>query len=317
MVVLVALVAFVVALAATPVAAGVARRLDVVDHPGPLKVHAAPVPYLGGVAVFVALAGPLAFHRPALLVPLALALALGIGDDTRDLPPVLRLAGEVVIGLTAGLVEPAPGPAALGVVLTAVAVVALINALNLLDGLDGLAAGVGAAAAAGFAVASGEARLPALALAGALAGFLVFNRPPARIYLGDGGAYLVGTALALLAVLLVDDRGTAAAWVAAPVFVAVPVADTLVAILRRKLAGRPLFAGDRSHLYDQLVDRGWSVPRTALGCIGVQALLAGIAAVAVVVPTPAGVALVAVTVVAVVVALVAGRFVTTTPETAR
>ena len=310
-------VAFAVGLVATPVAARVAHRLGVVDRPGALKVHAEPVPYLGGAAVFVAVAGPLAFERPALLVPLGLALALGVGDDRRDLPPRLRVVGEIVIGVVAGVIEPAPGPTLVGVALTAIAVIALVNALNLLDGLDGLAAGAGAVAAIGFAVASDDARVFALALLGALVAFLLFNRPPARIYLGDGGAYLLGTALALLAVVLVNDETTAASWTAAPLFVAVPVADTLVAIVRRSRSGRPLFEGDRSHLYDQLVDRGWSVPRTVLVCVAAQGLLVALAATAVAVGTPIGIVITLSTIVLLAVALVAGRFVTATPETTR
>ncbi|HEX5615215.1 MAG TPA: MraY family glycosyltransferase [Acidimicrobiia bacterium] len=310
-------VAVLVALVATPLAARVARRLGVVDHPGELKVHATPVPYLGGVAVLVAMAGPLAAHRPALLLPLALALALGVADDSRGLSPRARVVGEVVIGVVAGLVEPAPGPVALGVALTAVAVVALVNAVNLLDGLDGLAAGVCAVGAIGFAIVSPEARAPALALAGALGGFLVFNRPPARIYLGDGGSYLLGTTLALGAVLLVSDADTWAAWVAAPLFVAVPVADTLIAIVRRRRARRPLFAGDRSHVYDQLVDRGWSPPRTVLACVGAQVVLAALAIAAVETPAALGAAIAAATLVVLAVGLVAGGFVTTTTEPTR
>jgi UDP-GlcNAc:undecaprenyl-phosphate GlcNAc-1-phosphate transferase len=310
-------VAFVSALVTTPLAAWVARRAGIVDRPGPLKVHREAVPYLGGVAVLAAMAAPLAVERPALLAPAALALALGVADDVRDLPPRLRLAGQVVVGVVAGLVLPAPGPAALGVALTAVAVVALMNAINLLDGLDGLAAGVALVAAIGFAVASADARGPALVLAGALAGFLVFNRPPARIYLGDGGAYLLGTMLALCAVLLVDDGETWAVWLAAPLMVAVPVADTVVAIVRRARAHHPLFGGDRSHLYDQLVDRGRGRGATVLACIAAQAVLAAIGVIATRTPVAVGATIAIATFLLFGAALVAGGFVTTTPETAR
>ena len=252
--VLVCVLALVVALVATPVAAAVARRIGVVDRPGPLKVQRTPVPYLGGVAVFVALAGPLAFTRPSLLAPLALLLVLGLADDLGDLPPRLRLLLEVGIGLVGGAIAPAPG--SFGVLVTAAFVVGLVNAVNLLDGLDGLAGGVAFASAVGFAVVGGSARLPALALAGALGGFLWFNRPPARIYLGDAGAYMCGGALALLAGLALGNHSGAARWAAIPLLVALPVFDTAIAIVRRRRAGAPLFGGDRSHVYDQLVDRG-------------------------------------------------------------
>ncbi len=134
----------------------------------------------------------------------------------------------------------------------------LLNAVNLLDGQDGLAAGVGAVSALGFAVLGGAATPVGLALAGALVGFLTLNRPPARIYLGDAGAYLVGTTLAVLPALT-GDPGRWSVWWAVPLLVAVPVADTAIAITRRLRSHQPVLLGDRSHVYDQLVDRGMSI----------------------------------------------------------
>lgn len=267
-------VAFAVALLATPCAAAVARRLHVLDRPGALKVQDRPVPYLGGTAVFVAVGVVLVPTRPSWLVPLALALALGVWDDVGEIHPVLRLACECVIGLVAGAFVPATSTA--GVVVTAVFVVALINAVNLLDGLDGLAAGVVGVSAVGFAIVGGPGRVFALGLAGALAGFLVFNRPPARIYLGDGGAYLLGASLALLAASAVHSGDGVGGWAAVALLVAVPLADTGIAILRRLRAHRPLFSGDRSHVYDQLVDRGRSRGEAVLLCIVAQGVVAAI-----------------------------------------
>jgi UDP-GlcNAc:undecaprenyl-phosphate GlcNAc-1-phosphate transferase len=269
------IVGFVVAVAATPIAALVARRLRIVDEPGPLKVHTDPVPYLGGVAVFVALAVPVAVARPVLLIPLGLSLALGLADDRNAPSPAARLTLEVAIGLVAGWLVPAPGP--LGTVITAALVVALLNAVNLLDGLDGLAAGVTVVSAVGFAlVLEGDSRVLAMALAGSLAGFLVWNRPPARIYLGDAGSYLIGTALAILLAASFDEGDSVAVGIGAALFVAVPVADTAVAIARRLRTGRALFAGDRGHVYDQLVDKGWGSASAVIACIAVQGLLVGL-----------------------------------------
>ena len=151
MALIVALIAsFVVAVVVTPGVARVATRLGVVDHPGPLKVHDRPVPYLGGVAVFVALGGVVAVERVSLLIPLALALAVGVADDVFDLSVRFRLPAEIVVGVCAAAVVPVRG--ALGALVTVVFVVVLCNAVNLLDGLDGLASGVGAVSAIGFAV---------------------------------------------------------------------------------------------------------------------------------------------------------------------
>jgi UDP-GlcNAc:undecaprenyl-phosphate GlcNAc-1-phosphate transferase len=265
------IIAFAVALVLTPLIARLALRLGVVDRPGPLKVQAQPVPYLGGVAVFAALACPVATERPSVLIPLGLAALLGLADDVGDLPVPVRIAGEVVIGITAALTVPARGP--LAALATVAFVLVLLNAVNLLDGLDGLAAGVGTTAALGFAVAlDGTFAIVALALAGALFGFLVWNRPPARIYLGDAGSYLIGTALAVLLAAAWGPGESVPLGAGSLLFVGVPVADTAIAIIRRRRAHRPLFVGDRGHVYDQLVDGGWSPTRVTIACVGAQVL---------------------------------------------
>ena len=154
-------VALVVALVATPLLARVATRLAIVDQPGPLKPQARAVPYLGGVAVFAALAGPVAVDRPVLLVPLGLALLAGLVDDLR--PRSVGLPAGVPARRRASRRRrrcPRPGhwagssPAFLAL--------GLLNAVNLLDGMDGVAAGCGLVSALGLAVLDGGARVPAL-----------------------------------------------------------------------------------------------------------------------------------------------------------
>jgi UDP-GlcNAc:undecaprenyl-phosphate GlcNAc-1-phosphate transferase len=170
----------------------------------------------------------------------------------------------------------------LGAVLIPVITVLLINGVNLIDGLDMLAAGVVAVAGFGFAVVlHGSGREMAIALVAALIGFLAFNRPPARIYLGDGGSYLLG---ASLAVLLADAWGpgrSSPLGVAALIIVAVPVAEVAFAIIRRLRGHTSLLAGDRGHPYDRLVDRGWARPAASAAYIGIEAVLMGAALLAV------------------------------------
>jgi UDP-N-acetylmuramyl pentapeptide phosphotransferase/UDP-N-acetylglucosamine-1-phosphate transferase len=152
--------------------------------------------------------------------------------------------------------------------------VLLINGVNLLDGLDMLAAGVTGVAALGFAVLlHGPGRLLAAALAGALLGFLAYNRPPARIYLGDGGSYLLGTALALLLTSAWAPHVPAVVGASAAVLVAVPAAEVAFALVRRARGRQSLLAGDRGHPYDRLVQRGWHRPAASLAYIAVQAVL--------------------------------------------
>jgi UDP-GlcNAc:undecaprenyl-phosphate GlcNAc-1-phosphate transferase len=290
----VVILAFVVALAATPPAMALARRLDLLDHPGELKVQTSPIPYLGGLGVAAGLTVGVAVARPSLLVPLGMALALGVVDDARHIGAVTRLAAEVAVGVSAAAMLPVRLPGPLGGLAVAVIVVMLINGVNMIDGLDALAAGVALMSALGFAIVlDGDARTIALALAGATAAFLVFNRPPAKVYLGDGGAYLVGTALALLLGLAWDGNRPLAVSFGSLLLVAVPVAELGFAVLRRVRSRRHLFAGDRSHIYDQLVQGGWSPKRAAGAFIVVQAVLGAVAVGAVQLPPDAAGAVVA------------------------
>ena len=154
---------------AVPVCIVLARRLGVMDHPGPLKPHATPVPYLGGLAVFAGVVVGGWVGRPLALVPLAAALAVGVGDDRFGLPAPLRLVAQLGVGAVIAVTQPVHLPGWIGVPLVIAASVVLINGFNLLDGLDMLCAGVGAAAAIGFAVVThGPARLLAASLTGAL-----------------------------------------------------------------------------------------------------------------------------------------------------
>ncbi len=266
-----AAIGLVAALVLTPLTRRVAMRFAIVDRPGDLKTQRVPIAYLGGVAVCIAtIAGPLIAARPLVLVPMIAALTLGLADDLRPLPVPSRIITEVGIAIAAALSVPGPTLVRLA---TGVLALGLLNAVNLLDGQDGLASGVGAIAAIGFAILGGTASPVGAALAGALIGFLAYNRPPARIYLGDAGAYLIGTTLALLPALTDHASSRWSTWWAVPLLVGVPVADTAIAIIRRVRLRQPLLSGDRSHVYDQLVDRGLGVGQSTMACVGVQCLL--------------------------------------------
>jgi UDP-GlcNAc:undecaprenyl-phosphate GlcNAc-1-phosphate transferase len=238
---------------------GAAHRFGIVDRPGPLKTHDAPVAYLGGVAVFVGLVVGAVAGRPITLIPLAAALALGVADDRLGLPAPLRLAAELGVGVLVAVTVPLHLPTGIGIPLVVIVGVLLINGFNLLDGLDMLTAGVGAAAAVGFAVVThGPGRLMAASLVGALVAFLWFNRPPARIYLGDGGSYLLGAATTVLLAYAWGVGVPVSTGVIALALLAVPVTEVVCAVVRRHRGRRPLLAGDRAHPYDLLVARGWS-----------------------------------------------------------
>ena len=279
---LIAAVALVVTLVVTPLMIVVAGRTGIVDRPGALKPQTKPIPYLGGVAVLAGAAVGVAAGRPTVIVPLAAAVVLGVADDRFDLPATVRLVGQAAVGVAVVVTCPVHLPAVAAALLLPTVTILVINGVNLIDGLDMLAAGVAAVAAVGFAVMlHGSARQLAIALGAALVGFLAYNRPPARIYLGDGGSYLLGTGLTVLL------AGSWAPGVAVPVgtaalaVVAIPVAEVAFAVARRWRAHSSLMAGDRGHPYDRLVDRGWNRSAASLAYVGMEAVLAVGAVVAV------------------------------------
>ncbi|HXQ60668.1 MAG TPA: hypothetical protein VN799_11225 [Acidimicrobiales bacterium] len=303
-----------IALAATPLAALVARSTGVVDRPGALKPQSTSVPYLGGAAVFVAVVVGGAAGRPLLLLPLGLALVLGVADDAVHLPPWTRLVGQVAIGTVVALVVTTRLAAPGGGLLVAAVTVLLINGVNMIDGLDTLAGGLVAVAAVAFAwMLRGDGRTLGVALGCGLAGFLVYNRPPARIYLGDGGSYLLGTALAVLLAGAWARGLSLSTGVAGLVVVAVPAAEVLFSVVRRGRSRRSLVLGDRGHPYDRLVARGWPRLGASSAYIGAELVFAALA-VAVAGTHDTAAAAVAAAAVAVVLVVVAASTGSLTPE---
>jgi UDP-GlcNAc:undecaprenyl-phosphate/decaprenyl-phosphate GlcNAc-1-phosphate transferase len=263
---------------ATPSAAWLGRRLGVVDRPGSLKPQEKPIPYLGGIGIFAGLLVGVALSRPLYVVPLVMALGLGTADDALELPPGVRMAGQVAIGVVAGIVTETRFATGLSVVLVAAVVVLLMNGVNLIDGLDALAGGVTAVAAGGLAIMlHGDGRVLAAALALSAAGFLLYNRPPASVYMGDGGAYLLGTALALALASGWAKGRTVDTGLACLLVAAVPAAEVVLAIARRLKNRTPLALGDRGHPYDRLVQRGWPGPAAALSYVIIELVLVAIA----------------------------------------
>ncbi len=269
-----AVVAFVVTLVLTPLAIVVATRTGIMDRPGELKEQHRPVPYLGGVAVLAGVLVAVLSDRPSLAAPLLTATALGVADDRFDLPPAVRVAGELVVGALVVATCPVHLPGTVAAVALVLVTVLLVNGVNLMDGLDMLAGGTVAVAGVGFAVVlAGAGRQVGVALAAALLAFLVFNRPPARIYLGDGGAYLLGTALAVLLAMAWGPFVPTSTGIATFALVALPAAEVAFAVTRRLRGRRSVLAGDRGHPYDRLVARGWARPSASAAYIAAQGIL--------------------------------------------
>lgn len=290
-----------------------APRLGLVDLPAARKFHTRPTPKGGGLAVYAAVVvtaclGPDGLDR-RLLVLLGVGLVvivLGLADDLRPLPWQLRLVVQTAAALAAVFLWPgtAGWPWRL---LGTFWVVALLNALNLLDNMDALSGSVAWVAAGFLAVAlalgrpAGANGQPAAALVllmGALTGFLWFNRPPARIFLGDAGSTFLGFALGLGSLdLAFGEAPVPWAWAVPLCVLAVPWYDMTTVVLLRLSQGRSPFHGDKQHVSHRLVDAGLS-PAAAVGVLDLLALASGTAGLVLYqVTTAAGAALVGLTVV--------------------
>jgi len=303
------LIAFGCAVVLTPVARSLAQRLGAIDKPdGHRKLHERPVPMFGGVAVYLALVFGLFFTTNGLLTAVdpharlaavvlivaGFVCVIGCVDDLYDLAPrfklLLQVAASLVVVATGYWVDRVVvfgypiELGLLGIPLTICWLVGSINALNLLDGMDGLASVVGLTTAmmmAMIATISGHPHVAmlALVLAGALAGFLVFNLPPASIYLGDSGSMVIGLVVGILG-MQGSLKTTATLSLTAPaIIMSIPMLDIVMAIVRRKLSGQPIDAADRGHIHHRLLDRGLNAWQ-ALCVIGALCLMTGTAATA-------------------------------------
>lgn len=285
-------VPLVVTLWATPVAARLAQRLGLVDHPAEGRFSRSPTPFLGGVAIAggLVLVGLAISDWQGQLVTI-LGCGVGIGvvglvDDWRHLGPLLKVGLEAAaavalwsVGVRAGLF----GVEALDLGLTVLWVVLITNSINLLDNMDGLSSGVVAiAAGAFFAIAVGRGDYLvgsfALVIAGASLGFLRHNFPPASIFLGDAGSLMLGFLLSALALKLdlVGETGLMRSAVPA-LILGVPLFDTVLVVLARVRGGRRVYVGGTDHSSHRLAHRGLSTRAVALVTYSVQAACCGVA----------------------------------------
>ncbi|HEV3480000.1 MAG TPA: MraY family glycosyltransferase [Gaiellaceae bacterium] len=277
--------ALAVVLLLTPGVGRFARFLGVVDEPGETRrLHVRPVPRLGGIALLLGIFVPALAFLPldgpyrGILLGAAVATTTGAIDDFRGLPWWGKLGGQLVAGGIAigfgvnvdrftfpglgsqELPDWLSGPA------TLVWIVAIMNMVNFLDGMDGLAAGICAIAGSTFTVIGlslgvPDAALLAAIVAGACFGFLHHNFYPARIFMGDSGALLLGFLLATLAVEGLVKTAALATLVLPLIVLAIPIIDTSFVFAKRLKYGRPLYAADRTHLHHRFLSIGFSQAR--------------------------------------------------------
>ncbi len=275
---------FGVCLALTPLARAAALRCGLVDRPdGRRKLHGQPIPLAGGVAI-AASAGvvlALAFARlgraptplgAERLLGMALAalviVAVGVADDLIELRGRHKLAGQMIavavllgFGVQVRSVELFGRVLDLGLLsvpFTAFVLLGAVNSMNLMDGMDGLLGVVTVIVSLGLAVLAvlgnhWPAAFAAVALAGAVLGFLWYNLPPASTFLGDAGSMLIGLVVGVLAVECSVTTAGQMTVLPPAVVLTLPIFDTAAAILRRKLTGRSVYTTDRGHLHHCLL----------------------------------------------------------------
>ena len=321
------LLALLLNLGMTPLILKLSHHRKWYDLPGDRKVHQSLIPRLGGIGMFVSfvlaalavsilLRALTAGAETGMLQPRFLALFagllvvhwVGLIDDFRSLPAPLKLSIQVVAGaiVTTGgftidsFTLPYMGRIDLGLLAypaTVLWLVGIANALNLIDGMDGLAGGIAAFAALtmGLVALIQEKLEPALlafAMLGAIVGFLRYNFPPARIFMGDSGSYFLGFFLASLPLLRLPKTAAIGTLIIPLTLLIVPILDTLAAIVRRVRQGRHPFSPDKEHLHHKLLNLGFSERRILAVIYGFSLYLTVVVVTSVILPEEANVYLV-------------------------
>jgi len=269
----------------TPVMRKVAISKQILDTPtSSHKSHTQAVPYLGGVAILIGVVlvsyTALIFNgltrnnfwlATSVLAPAVAMGLVGLWDDIKNLPPLPRFIGQSIAGLVVAVllvvsnnVANPTGSIYIDVLITVIWVVGICNSINFFDNLDGGAAGTVAISTiflTYLALSNGQSFIAALSVvvAGGTLGFLIWNRTPARIYMGDAGALFLGVLLATLTIRLNPDTQTLYASFATPILLlAVPILDTCIAVFSRLRRGISPFQGGKDHLSHRLIRLGIS-----------------------------------------------------------
>jgi UDP-GlcNAc:undecaprenyl-phosphate GlcNAc-1-phosphate transferase len=291
-----------VVLVLTPAVGGVARIFGVIDTPGTEKrrLHRRPVPRLGGLALFLAVLVPALAFLPVdgvyrgILLGAAVATIVGVVDDVVALPWWVKLCGQfaaagIAVGFGIALdrftfpflgVQELPDWLSWGVSL--IWIVALMNIVNFVDGMDGLAAGICGISGGTFAVIAlslgkPEAAVLSAVVAGACFGFLRQNFYPARIFMGDSGAMLLGFTLAAVSIQGLLKTAATVALFFPLLALAVPILDTSFVVAKRLKYRRPVYRADAWHLHHRFANIGFTQRRAVLYLWAWCAILAGAA----------------------------------------
>jgi len=274
----------------TPVMRKIAIKINAVDRPNlDRKTQKEPVPYLGGVAIAIGITvasfaallysdfSTETFGKAlSVLLPAILISAMGLYDDLKGLEPWPRLVAQTIAGIAVAIyliqndtLGQAFSNQALNYVLTIIWIIGICNSINFFDNLDGGASGTVAVISVFlFAIAfdHGQSLVSALAVvtAGATLGFLIWNKAPAKIYMGDAGALFLGIIIAVLTIRLDPEVGPQSRALAIPLLLmAVPILDTTTVVISRLARGISPFTGGRDHLSHRLMRKGLGRKTTA------------------------------------------------------
>jgi len=294
-------IAFVFSFLVIPLLKKIAIRFRCYDDPtgDTLKIHQKPIPYLGGVGIFIGFSTGLAlariFHQVSglqslgLLVSSIVILFLGFWDDLKwkkSVNPFIKLLCQFLAGTFIVLILIKIGVnfhfsiyPLLASVIAGFYIVGAMNALNMQDGMDGLAGGITAVSLIGFSILSAiqgniSSLIISLSLLGGIIGFLIYNWHPASIFMGDNGSHFLGFLLAILAITFSGHPLYNLKQFIGPILIiGLPIIDACWAIIRRLSHNQSPFYGDRGHLYDRLHAKGISIRKTVLICYLIQIII--------------------------------------------
>ena len=279
------LFAFLSTLVFTPLVMRLAHRMDWLAHPKADRWHARPTALMGGIAIYAAaLLAAMVFARGTVPWPIwagaTVMFVTGLLDDLKNIRPAAKIVAQVIatgLLLYAGYSFGHGWPLWVSFPLTFFWIIGITNAINLLDNMDGLATGIAAITAAvlaAFAAFMGEGATVGVAItvAGAAAGFLVFNFNPARIFMGDSGSLFLGYMLAALAVVIQAETASSSfsVYFVSAAVLAVPIFDTTLVTVMRTLSGRSVSQGGRDHSSHRLVFLGLSERQAVLTLYGIS-----------------------------------------------
>ncbi|AWZ49310.1 undecaprenyl-phosphate alpha-N-acetylglucosaminyl 1-phosphate transferase [Clostridiaceae bacterium 14S0207] len=286
-----AILSMVVSLISTPIVRKLAIKANAIDIPkDERRVHKKPIPLLGGLAIYVSFIIGVIFQKTPLrtseigiILGATIILIGGVWDDVKELKPVYKLlfqlAGTIVLiifGINISLItnpftskELFLNVGFLSIPLTILWIIGVTNAFNLIDGLDGLSAGIGFIASATLFVISimnnrYETAIMTAILGGALLGFIPYNFNPASIFMGDAGSQLIGFLLAAISIKGAIKSATAFSLAVPILAFGLPIYDTIFAMIRRKINGKPMMQGDKGHLHHRLLRMGLSQKQAVL-----------------------------------------------------